>query len=193
MALVLVVVVVAKGLVYQWLLGKGERIGSRALRADAWHHRSDGLTSLAAFTGISVALIGGEAWASADDWAALAACAVIGWNGVRLFGDALREMLDVAAPDKVQQQIRGLAQTVPGVKGVDELRVRRSGLVYLVDIHVEVDGALTVRRGHEVGHLVKNRLLGSDLPILDALVHVEPQCAESQGARPPAGARGEAR
>lgn len=172
---VLVVVLVTKELIFRWLVLRGRAIGSQAIEVDAWHHRSDALTSLAAFVGISVALIAGPEWAMADDWAALAACGVIAWNGVRLFRGGLRELMDVAAPVEVRDRIRAVARGVEGVLDVEELRVRRSGLVYLVDIHVEVDGEISVRRGHEIGHAVKDRLLECELPILDALVHVEPQ------------------
>lgn len=171
---VLVVVLIAKEGTYRWLLHRGREVGSRAIEVDAWHHRADAITSLAAFIGISIALVGGEAWVHADDLAALVACVVIGWNGVRLFRSGLRELLDVTAPADVHRRVRELAGAVPGVCGVDELRVRRSGLVYLVDIHVEVDGHMTVQDGHSVAHRVKDRLLESELPILDALVHVEP-------------------
>jgi cation diffusion facilitator family transporter len=171
---VLVGVVVAKESLYRLLRAGGRELGSQALSTDAWHHRSDALTSLAAAVGITIALIGGEGYESADDWAALAACAVIAWNGGRLFRSAARDILDAAAPRQVANRIREIAQDVPGVSGIDELRVRRSGLVLLVDIHVEVDGTLPVREGHRIAHLVKDRLLGSELPVLDVLVHIEP-------------------
>ncbi|NIR42184.1 MAG: cation-efflux pump, partial [Actinobacteria bacterium] len=87
-------------------------------------------------------------------------------------------------PDEVRDRVRALATSVEGVRGIDVLRIRRSGLVYLVDIHVEVDGGLTVREGHDLGHVVKDRLLGSELPILDVLVHVEP-LSETERSRPP--------
>jgi cation diffusion facilitator family transporter len=172
--IVLVVVVVMKELLYRFLLRKGQDIDSRLLTTDAWHHRSDALTSVAAFIGISIALFAGDGYESADDWAALVACGVIAFNGVRLFRASLREVLDVAAPLDVEERVRALAGSVDGVVGIDVVRVRRSGLVYLVDIHVEVDPDLTVRSGHDIGHAVKDALLGSELPILDALVHVEP-------------------
>jgi cation diffusion facilitator family transporter len=172
---VLVVVLVAKEGTYRWLAWKGRAVGSRAIEVDAWHHRADALTSLAAFIGISIALIGGPAWARADDYAALVACVVIAWNGVRLFRDGLGEILDVAAPPEIRERVRTIAEGVEGVEGIDDLRVRRSGLVYLVDIHVEVHGTLTVLAGHALGHDVKDRLLESELPILDVLVHVEPR------------------
>jgi cation diffusion facilitator family transporter len=184
---VLVVVLVAKEGTFQWLVRRGRAVGSQAIEVDAWHHRADALTSLAAFVGISIALVAGPAWASADDWAALAACAVIAWNGARLFREGLREILDVAAPPEVRDRVRGVARSVDGVLGIDEVRVRRSGLVYLVDIHVEVDGEISVREGHSLGHEVKDRLLHCELPILDVLVHVEPLATEE----PPGGMRGD--
>ncbi len=176
--LVLVGVVVTKEAMFRMLSTRAEAIGSQALQVDAWHHRSDALTSVAAFVGISVALIFGEGFQSADDWAALVACAVISYNGVRLFRASLTEVLDVAAPVEIRERRRNLTESVPGVQGVDLLRVRRSGLALWVDIHVEVDGKLSVREGHEIAHLVKGRLKKSDLRILDALVHIEPSPPE---------------
>jgi cation diffusion facilitator family transporter len=167
-------VLIAKELMFRLLSARGRAIGSQALNADAWHHRSDALTSLAAFVGITVALTAGEGFESADDWAALVACAVITFNGVRLFRASLREVLDVAAPKEVRERIREIAESVPGVDGIDLLRVRQSGLALWVDIHIEVEGDISVRDGHEIAHLVKDGLLHSDLRILDALVHVEP-------------------
>ena len=180
---VLVGVLIAKELMFRALSARGREIGSTALDSDAWHHRSDALTSLAAFIGISVALTAGEGFESADDWAALVACAVIAFNGVRLFRASLREVLDVTAPEEICDRIRDLAQAIPGVDGVDLLRVRKSGLALWVDIHVEVDGEISVRAGHEIAHLVKDGLLHSDLRILDALVHVEPRPDPSPSGR----------
>jgi len=171
---VLVGVVLVKEATYRILVRKGRALGSHALETDAWHHRSDALTSLAAFLGIGVALFGGPGYESADDWAALAACLVIAWNAGRLLRGAARQILDAAAPREVETRIRDLAASVPGVLGIDDLRVRRSGFAYWVDIHVEVDGHASVRLGHDIAHRVKSRLIESELPVLDALVHVEP-------------------
>ena len=177
---VLVGVLITKEAMYRMLSTRAEAIGSRALQVDAWHHRSDALTSLAAFVGISVALVFGEGYESADDWAALVACLVISYNGIRLFRASLKEVLDVAAPDEVRDRIREITESVAGVDGIDLLRVRGSGLVLWVDIHVEVDGELSVREGHEIAHLVKDRLMDSDLRILDALVHIEPYPSDAR-------------
>jgi len=174
---VLVGVLVVKEVMFRVLSSRGREIGSQSLNADAWHHRSDALTSLAAFLGISVALTAGEGFESADDWAALVACAVITFNGVRLCRASLTDVLDVTAPRDICDRVKKIAESVPGVGGIDLLRVRQSGLALWVDIHVEVDGDMSVREGHEIAHLVKGGLLHSDLRILDALVHVEPHAS----------------
>lgn len=172
--LVLAAVVVVKEGLFRVVAARARQTGSRLLDADAWHHRSDAFTSLAAFVGISVALLGGPEMAAADDWAALLACGVILWNGGRLLRSSVRDVLDVAAPPAVQSRVRSVSLAVPGVADIEQLRVRRSGLVWLVDIHVEVDPDSSVREGHEVAHRVKEALILCELPILDALVHIEP-------------------
>jgi cation diffusion facilitator family transporter len=171
---VLVVVVAIKELLFRWLVQTGREIESRAIESDAWHHRSDALTSLAAFVGISVALWGGKGYEAADDWAALAACGVIAFNGYRLLRGALADVLDAAPKGETLQRIRDVAAAVAGVSGIDDCRARKSGLGWLVDIHVEVDGAMSVSKGHRIAHDVKEALLAANVGVLDALVHIEP-------------------
>ena len=171
---VLVAVVVTKELLFRRLLRTGEAIGSTVVGADAWHHRSDALTSLAAFIGIGIAVLGGPGYESADDWAALVACTVIAANGIRILRTALADMLDVAPPSEFEQQVRAIAAQVPGVQGLDKCRIRKSGLGYFVDLHVLVDPEMSVRGGHDISHGVKNALLGSGLGVLDAVIHIEP-------------------
>jgi len=171
---ILIIVVIVKELLGRFLLREGRDIHSRAVETDAWHHRSDAFTSLAAFIGISLALWKGPAWAAADDWAALFACVIIGYNGIALFGGALDDVMDAAQPPVVETRIREIAMSVPGVSGTHNLRVRRSGMLLLVDLDVIVAGNMTVREGHEIAHAVKEALLVSDLRILNVLVHVEP-------------------
>lgn len=171
---VLVGVVVTKETMFRLLFRTGESIGSKAMQTDAWHHRSDSLTSMAAFIGISVALYGGEGYESADDWAALFAAAVISFNGVRLFRAALKEILDVSPPPELVAEVRRVAASVPDVVGLDMCRVRTSGLIRFIDLHVIVDGNATVARGHEISHRVKDALLAADLGIRDATIHIEP-------------------
>jgi len=171
---VLVLVVTTKEVLFRVLVRTGESIGSKAMQADAWHHRSDSLTSIAAFLGISIALWGGPGYESADDWAALFAAGVIVYNAARLFRSTWTEVLDVSAPEAVVQAIRDTAAAVEGVKAIDKCRVRRSGLALFVEIHVVVDGGISVREGHDLGHRVKDALLATDHGILDVAVHIEP-------------------
>ena len=153
----------------------GAAVGSTALEVEAMHHWSDAVTSAAAFVGIAIALIGGPGWESADDWAALLACVVIAFNGVRMLSNALGDVMDTAVPQDFEDDVRALALAVPGVGALDKVRMRKSGLSYLVDIQVRVDGELTVRAGHDIAHAVKDALMASRAHrITDVTVHVEP-------------------
>ncbi|MFH1680955.1 MAG: cation diffusion facilitator family transporter, partial [Candidatus Eisenbacteria bacterium] len=171
---VLALVITAKETMFRRNLRVGDSLNSRSLVSDAWHHRSDAVSSLAAFIGISIALIGGKGYEAADDWAALAACGIILYNGFRLLRPALDEVMDAAVTGDVEEEIRGIASKVPGVVEVEKCRVRKSGLGLLMDIHVVVRGGISVREGHRIGHAVKDRLTESHLPISDVVVHVEP-------------------
>ena len=170
----LLVVIVVKETMFRLAFREGHSLMSNALKGDAWHHRSDALTSAAAFVGISIALIGGQGYESADDWAALLACSVIAWNGLRFLRSALDEVMDASAPAEIVSEVRRLAADVDGVVDIDKCRVRKAGLHLALDIHVVVDGDLSVRRGHEIAHQVKNRLLESQHRINDVTVHIEP-------------------
>lgn len=171
---VLVLVVIVKEVLFRRLRARGEAIDSHAMATDAWHHRSDALTSLAAFLGIGIALWGGPGWESADDWAALFASGVIAWNGARLFRTGWLNVLDQAPSPERIARMRRRALAVDGVRAIDLLRTRRSGLGLFVDLHVVVEGEITVSRGHEIAHRVKASLLEADRGILDVVVHVEP-------------------
>jgi cation diffusion facilitator family transporter len=175
---VLVAVIAIKESLYRLVFRVGRDLGSRSLIGDAWHHRSDALTSIAAFAGISIALLGGKGWESADDWAALFACGVIVANGIRLLRPALDEVMDAAASGEIEERVRRIAESVEGVRNVEKCRIRKSGVIFLMDIHVRVDGEISVRRGHEIAHDVKDRLVESHLPISDVVVHVEPDAPD---------------
>ncbi|PYJ37393.1 MAG: cation-efflux pump [Verrucomicrobia bacterium] len=171
---VLVVTVIIKETLYRYTIRFGQKVESTAVKTDAWHHRMDALTSIAAFIGISVALIGGEKWQSADDWAALLACALIAANGIRLARPAFYEIMDTAPGGKIVRSIRVVASSVPGVVEVEKCRARKMGLDYYVDLHVGVDGNISVHQGHEIAHRVKSAIQQSDSRIADVLVHIEP-------------------
>jgi cation diffusion facilitator family transporter len=171
---VLLGVVAIKETLFRWVTRIGTAIGSTAVRSDAWHHRSDALTSLAAAVGITTALIGGPAYYAADDWAALVACVVIAFNGVRFLRVAAGELMDVSPDDAFLAAVRETAVQVEGVRGVEKLFARKMGSRFLVDMHLEVDPHITVEQGHRVGHQVKAALLDKHARIADVLVHLEP-------------------
>jgi cation diffusion facilitator family transporter len=171
---VLVVVIVIKEVLFRYVNRIGQNLESTAVQTDAWHHRSDALTSAAAFIGISIALIGGERWQSADDWAALFACAVIAANGIRLARPAFYEIMDTAPSGKIVRSIRAVASSVSGVVEVEKCYARKMGLDYYVDLHVGVDGNISVQKGHEIAHRVKSAIQQSDSRVAGVLVHIEP-------------------
>jgi cation diffusion facilitator family transporter len=171
---VLLVVIAVKEFLARRVLQAGDALESTSLRVDAWHHRSDALTSAAVALGIAVALWGGPGYEAADDWAALVACAVIAVNGLILLRFAVREIMDETVSAATQEQIRLVAGNVHGVQAIEKVRVRKSGVGLYMDIHVQVDGEMTVRESHAIGHRVKDALLASGLRIEDVVVHIEP-------------------
>jgi cation diffusion facilitator family transporter len=171
---VLLAIVVIKEALYR-RVGRASKItGSTAVLSDAWHHRSDAITSLAAALGITVALIGGPAYAAADDWAALAACVVIAVNGARFLKIAVGDLMDVAPDDDFFLEVRRTASAVDGVRGVEKLNARKMGSRFIVDMHLEVDPDITVEHGHRIGHRVKSDILEQHKWVADVLVHLEP-------------------
>jgi cation diffusion facilitator family transporter len=172
--LVLVAVIVVKELLFRSVLKTGDELGSTALKSDAWHHRADAITSLAAFVGISIALIGGPGYESADDFAALIAAFIIAFNAVTLLHPAIRELIDTAPDPRLIEEVCALALNVPGVLGTHKCQVRKVGFDYFVDLDVLCDPDATIRAGHEIAHNVGEQL-HKELPqIRKVLVHVEP-------------------
>lgn len=174
---VLVVVVVIKEILYRYVRREGRAVDNRAMHADASHHRSDAITSFAAGIGITISLVGGPGYASADDWAAIVAACVIAWNGWRLLRPALDELMDTAPNREIRDEICRLATSVTGVAGVEKCFVRKMGYQLYVDMHVEVDPQMTVLHSHEIAHEVKNRVRAEVPTVRDVLVHIEPSRA----------------
>jgi cation diffusion facilitator family transporter len=172
--IVLVVVIIVKEILFRLLSSVGKSVNSLSLTAEAWHHRSDALTSIAAFIGISIAIIGGKGYESADDWAALAASGIIIFNGMNMLRHAVKEIMDYAPNPETEERIRTIAGRVAGVAAIEKCRVRKSGLTLFVDIHVQVNGDMQVRQAHAIAHEVKDALITSSLGIADVLVHIEP-------------------
>ncbi|RAK70601.1 cation diffusion facilitator family transporter [Hymenobacter edaphi] len=173
--LVLGGVVIVKEWLFRHIDQVGEEVGSGAVKADAWHHRSDAITSLTAFVGISIAIIGGPGFESADDWAAIGASLIIVFNAYHIFRPALGEIMDEAPAGTWPEDVARVARTVPGVLGTEKCIVRKMGFEYFVDLHVLVDGDISVREGHAVAHAVKDAVIAQLPAIYDVLVHIEPE------------------
>jgi cation diffusion facilitator family transporter len=171
---VLIAVVAVKESLFRFALGESRAVDSSAVHTDAWHHRSDVVTSLAAAVGITVALIGGKGYESADDVAAIVAAFIIAWNGWRLLRPALSELMDRSPSREVVDRIRRAAETASGVERVEKCLVRKMGYRFYVDMHVEVNPQMTVQRSHEIAHDVKNKIRAEIPNVRDVLVHIEP-------------------
>ena len=171
---VLLGAVFVKETLFRFVRREDLSVQSPAVKTDAWHHRSDAITSLAAAIGISVALIGGKGYESADDVAAIVAAGIIAWNGWGLLRPALNELMDAAPGPAVHEKIRSIALTIPGVGAVEKCLARKMGYHYYVDMHLEVDPQMTVQRAHDIAHQVKDQVRQELPAVHDVLVHIEP-------------------
>jgi len=163
-----------KELSYRIVIKRSKEINSSSLRADAWHHRSDAITSVMAFLGISVALVFGEGYEVADDWAALFASGFILYNSYLIFRPALSEIMDEHTHDELIEVIREKSVEVPGVLDTEKCYVRKSGMQYLVDLHITVDANISVKAGHKIAHDLQDHLLEALPDLAQVLIHVEP-------------------
>jgi cation diffusion facilitator family transporter len=172
--IVLVLVVVIKETLFRRVSRGAEELGSQAVRADAWHHRADAITSAAAFVGISIALIGGPGWEMADDWAALFASTVILYNGAQIIRPALADLMDQSPEEAVFQAVEGAAREVEGVLATEKLRIRKSGTKYLLELHVQANPELSLHEAHILSGKVKGRIRAAVPRVDNVLVHMEP-------------------
>jgi len=171
---VLVAVIVIKESLFRYVINVGDSIQSIAVKSDAWHHRSDAITSLAAFVGISIALIGGVGYESADDYAALLAAIIISINAVLLLKPALFELIDTAPDPELHEKIRSIAVLVPGVLGTHKCHIRKLGFDHYVDLDILCNPDSTIREGHDIAHEVGEAIHKALPNITKVLVHVEP-------------------
>jgi cation diffusion facilitator family transporter len=176
--IVLVTVVITKEFLFRFIIKVGNSVDSVAVKNDAWHHRSDAITSGAAFIGIAIALIGGTGYEQADDYAALCASAIIIYNAFRLFRPALFEIMDAAPSPEIIRKVIEASLMVNGVVAIDKCFARKMGFQYYIDMHVIVDGNISVHKGHEISHEVKDKLVDSFQNISDVLIHIEPATEE---------------
>ena len=172
--LVLGSIILWKELSYRLVLRKSRETHSSSLKADAWHHRSDAITSVMAFVGISIALIFGKGYETADDWAALLASLFILYNSYLIFRPALGEIMDEYVYDELQTEIREIALTVEGILDTEKCFIRKAGLKYHVDLHAVVDGGKSVKEGHRLAHELKDTLRARISNLGHVLIHIEP-------------------
>ena len=166
--------IIWKEVSYRLVIKKAIETNSSSLKADAWHHRSDAITSIAAFVGISIALFFGKGYESADDWAALLAALFIFYNSYLIFRPALSEIMDEHVHEELIDKIRNVSVKVDGVLDTEKCFIRKAGMKYHVDLHAIVDGNITVKIGHEIAHNLKDTLR-KDIPQLGhVLIHIEP-------------------
>jgi len=172
--IVLGIIIIWKEFSYRIVLKKSKETNSSSLKADAWHHRSDAITSIAAFVGISIALIFGKGYETADDWAALFAAAFIYYNSYLIFRPALGEIMDEHLYDDLIDDIRKVALTVEGIIATEKCFIRKAGMNYHVDLHAIVDATISVKEGHELAHKLKDTLQSKISTIGHVLIHIEP-------------------
>ena len=173
-------IIIFKETMFRIVSKTGKETKSTAISADAWHHRSDAITSLTAFIGISIALIMGKGWESADDWAALFASGIILFNAYVIFRPALGEIMDEHLYDDFITEINTVAKTVEGVVATEKCFVRKHGMQFNIDLHLVVSGEITVKEGHSIAHATKEALIKKFPEILDVLIHVEPATCENE-------------
>lgn len=171
---VLAVVILVKELLYRRTHRASQSTGSIVMFADAWHHRADAFTSLAAFVGILVAVVKGPAWAPADDWAALVAAAVIAFNGGMMLRSAVRDLMDRAPSAQLLDRVGEAALATEGVRAIEKLKVRKSGAGHYVDIHVQADPELSLHDAHILSGRVKGAIRRAVPSARGVLIHMEP-------------------
>lgn len=172
--LVLAIIIIWKEYSFQKVMKRAIQTNSSSLKADAWHHRSDAFTSIAAFLGISIALFFGKGYESADDWAALLASFFILYNSYLIFRPALGEIMDEHRYQDLEQNIRTISLKVEGILGTEKCFIRKAGMKYHVDLHAIVDANITVKEGHDLAHQLKDTLRNEIFELGHVLIHVEP-------------------
>ena len=171
---VLGVIIIWKEISYRIVIYNGNKTNSSSLKADAWHHRSDALTSIAAFIGIAIAVCLGKGYENTDDWAALIASVIIFYNSYKIFRPALGEIMDEHRYDDLIKDIRAVSSLVPGILGTEKCYIRKAGMQHHVDLHARVDGEISVTKGHKISHLLKDTLHKKIPNLGHILIHIEP-------------------
>lgn len=172
--IILALVIATKELLFRYVLKTADELGSGAVKADAFHHRSDAITSAAAFIGITVGLVCGKGYEAADDWAALLAALIIIINAYRIFRPAIGELLDEELDPELNATVKTLAAEVAGVEYVEKCHIRKMGIMNHADLHIWVNKDITVNQGHDIAHRVKDHIISILPKFSDIMIHVEP-------------------
>jgi len=167
-------IILWKEISFRFVIKKSKETNSTSLKADAWHHRSDAITSIMAFIGISIAVFFGKGYETADDWAALLASGFILYNSYLIFRPALGEIMDEHLYDDLLEEIREESILVNGVLGTEKCFIRKAGMKFHVDLHAIVDGKISVKKGHDIAHRLKDHLRAEIPSIGHVLIHIEP-------------------
>ena len=172
--IILAAIIVWKEISFRLVMQRSKETNSSALKADAWHHRSDAITSVAAFVGISIALFMGKGYEAADDWAALFAAGFILYNSFMIFRPALGEIMDENLYDDLIERIRIVSLSVDGILGTEKCFIRKSGMRYHVDLHALVSASISVKEGHRLSHELQDTLKIKIPELGNILIHIEP-------------------
>jgi cation diffusion facilitator family transporter len=172
--IILGVVIVTKELLYRYVIKTGEELDSGAIKADAFHHRSDAISSGAAFIGITIGVLGGPGYEVADDWAALLAAVIIVINAWLIARPAIGELLDEELQPELNIRLKELAGEVAGVEFVQKCHIRKMGLMSHADMHIWVNKDLTVERGHDIAHNVQDHIQAVLPQFAYIHIHIEP-------------------
>jgi cation diffusion facilitator family transporter len=175
---VLGIIILWKEFSYRFVSKRSDETHSTSLKADAWHHRSDALTSIAAFIGILIAVVLGDGYEAADDWAALVAVGFILYNCYLIFRPALGEIMDEHLYDDLIDDIHEVSRTVDGIIGIEKCFIRKAGMVYHLDIHAIVDADISVKKGHDLSHKLQDALRQEIPGLGSVLIHIEPNLSD---------------
>jgi len=166
--------IIIKEIIYRYLKHKSKTVQSNAMLAEATHSRSDAITSFMALIGITISIYAGPRYIAADAYASLLASVIIAYNSIRIFRPAFDEIMDAAPSRDLIEKIKSIAEKVDRVNEIEKCHVRKMGMKYLVDMHVVVNGSLSVMEGHDISHRVKDAIRASLPEVSDVLIHIEP-------------------
>ena len=169
--IVSIISILIKEYQYRITIKVAEKINSPALKADAWHHRSDALSSVAAFIGIGGSMLGFKAL---DPIASIAVAFFVAKVGIEILKNSVNELMDVSIEDDHEEQIKQIAKETKGVMNLGELKTRKHGAMAYVDLTICVDGSLTVKEGHNIAHKLEKRMIDEIEYIKGITIHVEP-------------------